>query len=304
VLIGIGDDAAVVRAGGALCVTSVDTMVEGVHFRLRDGWATPAEVGHRALAGALSDLAAMGAVAGEAYLSLGLPTGLQETDALALVTAADDLALACGVAIAGGDVVAAPVLCVSVTVTGWADRPEQLVPRNGARPGDLVGVTGRLGAGRAALEVLSGRVERFPAVEPALAMARAPLPRLREGRALAAAGARAMIDLSDGLAADAGHLGRASGVDVRIRLAALPLAEGVAEVAAALGTPAGELAAAGGEDYELCLCVPPPARGAVEQAAGVAGLTWIGEVSAGTPGVTLLGERGDPVRVQGYEHRW
>ena len=101
---GPGDDAAVVRAR-PICAVSVDTMVEGTHFRLRDGWATPAEVGHRALASALSDLAAMGAQPGEAYLALGLPQGLGEEQALALVRSASALAAATGTAIAGGDVV-------------------------------------------------------------------------------------------------------------------------------------------------------------------------------------------------------
>ncbi len=105
---GIGDDAAVVRAR-ALSVTSVDTMVEGVHFRLGEGWASPAEVGHRAMAGALSDLAAMGAEPGEAYLALGTAAGISsEQQALALVRAAGALAAASGTTIAGGDVVAAP----------------------------------------------------------------------------------------------------------------------------------------------------------------------------------------------------
>ena len=117
---GIGDDAAVVRAR-AVCVTSVDAMVEGVHFRLGKGWMTPAQVGGRALAAALSDLAAMGAEPGEAYLVLGLPPGLTEARALELVRGAHALAHTTGVTIAGGDVVAAPVLTVSVTAVGWAD---------------------------------------------------------------------------------------------------------------------------------------------------------------------------------------
>ncbi len=302
---GSGDDAAVVRAGGALCVTSLDTMVQDVHFRLGEGWAGPAEVGHRALAGALSDLAAMGARGGEAYMSLGLPPGFTERAALELVQGADELALACEVALAGGDVVGAPVLLVSVAVTGWAEREEELVGRDGARPGDLVGVTGALGAARAALAVMEGQAPRDAAGEATLAHARRPLPRLAEGRALAAAGARAMIDISDGLAADAAHLGRASGAQLRVQLAALPLAPGVEGVAAALGRDPGELAAEGGEDYELCFCAPPERREAIERAlAAGAGVSWVGEVAGGPGGLALLGFGGDVVRAEGFEHRW
>jgi thiamine-monophosphate kinase len=301
---GIGDDAAVVRAR-PVCVTSVDAMVEGVHFRLGDGWATPAEVGHRALTGALSDLAAMGAEAGEAYLVLGLPDGFGEERAMELVRAADALAGRMAVAIAGGDVVGAPVLTVSVTAVGWAEDPRALVGRDGASSGDLVGVTGRLGGAAVALAVMEGRVAHSESVEDALASARAPEPRLAEGRALAAAGVSAMIDLSDGLATDAEHIGRASGVQLRVHLAALPLQRGVTEVAGALATAPWRLAAGGGEDYELCFCVGSGERARVEQAVGelgTVGVSWIGEVAAGVPGVRLSDERGEMVQIEGYEH--
>ncbi len=265
-------------------VTSIDAMVEGVHFRLDPGWATAAEVGHRALAGALSDLAAMGADPGEAYIALGLPPGIGEQDALALVTAADRLALSTGTAIAGGDVVAAPVLFVSVTVTGWAEEENRLIGRDGARAGDLVGLTGEIGAAGAALAVMEGRAPATPAVEGCMRRARAPQPRLAEGGALAAAGASAMIDLSDGLATDAAHIGRASGVELRVRLDDLPLAAGLEEIAGALGGEAAELAVSGGEDYELCFTAPPERREEIERALAaeeLAPVRWIGEVVRG-----------------------
>ncbi|HEV7161663.1 MAG TPA: thiamine-phosphate kinase [Solirubrobacteraceae bacterium] len=303
---GIGDDAAVVRAQ-PVCVTSVDAMVDGFHFRLEQGWADPAEVGHRAMAGALSDLAAMGAEAGEAYLVLALPPDFGEDDVLDLVRAARVLAERSGAAIAGGDVTAAPALTVAVTAVGWAQSPEELVGRDGAHEGDLVGVTGQLGAAGAALAVMSGRARRSAPSELALQRARRPLPRLREGRALAAAGVHAMIDLSDGLATDAAHVGRASELQLQIELAALPLHDGVASVAGELGMPAWELAAASGEDYELCFCAAPEDRERVELAVreqdGIE-VTWVGTVCPGPPGVLLLDERGEPVRIEGFEHRW
>jgi len=302
---GSGDDAAVVRAR-AVCVTSLDAMVEGVHFRLDDGWATPGEVGYRALAGALSDLAAMGAEAGEAYILLGLPAGFGEERTLELMRGADALAVDTGTAIAGGDVVSASVLTVSVTVVGWADSAEELVGRDGARDGDLVGVTGRLGGAGAGLAVLAGRASaRTAAGAAAVRRSRRPVPRLREGRVLAASGVHAMIDLSDGLAADAAHVGRASGVHLRVNLAALPLDTGVAEVAAELGESPWRLAAAGGEDYELCFCAAAEDRQRIEDEMaklGEVGVTWIGEVLAGAPGATLSDARGEAVRIEGYEH--
>ena len=302
---GIGDDAAVVAARPA-CAVSVDAMVEGVHFRLHGEWATPAEVGRRALAAALSDLAAMGADAGEAYLMLGLPAGFGEEQALELVRAATVLATETRTAIAGGDVVAAPVLIVSVTAVGWADDPDELVGRDGALSGDIVGVTGSLGGAGAGLAVLAGRARRAPGAEAALRRAREPRPRLREGRALAAAGVHAMIDLSDGLATDADHIARSSGVRLQLQLAALPLEQGVAEIAAELGLPPWQLAAGAGEDYELCFCAAPGDRFPIERALRELGsaVSWIGEVVAGPPGVTLSDERGDDVRIEGFEHRW
>ncbi|MGO9247015.1 MAG: thiamine-phosphate kinase [Solirubrobacteraceae bacterium] len=279
---GIGDDAAVVRSGGAVCVTSVDAMVEGVHFRLDDGSSSPFDVGWRALAGALSDLAAMGARPGEAYVALGVSSAVGEARALELMRGVLELATATHTVLAGGDVVSAPVLTVWVTVVGWTDSEHELAGRDGAQVGDLIGVTGRLG----------GRPTR-------------PVPRLFEGIALARAGAHAMIDLSDGLATDAHHIGERSGVLLQIDLAELPLDRGV---------PDWEQAATAGEDYELCVCVPPELRARAQDAVGEVsdvGLTWIGSVVAAgaadgpnLPGVSLRDERGEPVQLRGYEHSW
>lgn len=306
----IGDDAAVVAAGGAYAVTSVDTMVDGVHFRC--GELSGEEIGHRALAGALSDLAAMGCETldgrgGEAYLALGLPAGFTLEAARAMLAGAGALADRHGVTIAGGDVTRAAALAISFTVVGWAADPGELVGRDGARPGDLVGVTGTLGGGGAGLAVIEGRVpELAPGIAGALRDRYArPEPRLAAGRALALAGASAMIDLSDGLATDAGHISRASKVALELELGKLPLCDGLHDVAAALAVPAAEFAATAGDDYELCVCGPPSGRGAIERALAAtdARITWIGRASQPArdraPAVSFVGASGP---LLGFEH--
>jgi thiamine-monophosphate kinase len=285
-----------------LAVTSIDSIAAGVHFELSTH--SPADIGWKALAQALSDLAAMGADAGEAYVSLALPEGFEATAVLELVGGMEELAAATGTTLAGGDLIASPALVISVAVTGWADDEERLIGRDGARPGQLVGVTGTLGASAAGLIVLKRGGAETPQEEELVRRHRRPQPRLAAGRALAAAGVSAMIDLSDGLATDAGHVARLSGAELRLELGDLPIAPGVAEVAADAGSDQTELAAAGGDDYELLVSVAPERREAAEENASGAGspLTWLGEVRPGG-GLVLRGADGAlRTDLHGFEH--
>lgn len=309
--LGSGDDAAVTVPGAATS-TSVDALVEGVHFSR--GTASLGQIGHKALATALSDLAAMGAEAGEAYVVIGVPADLDEDGCIELLDGLLALAATTGTTLAGGDVTRAAELFLAVTVVGHAGAAESLVGRSGAQPGDALVLTGEIGGAAAGLHLLDnpdlgadfafkGAMDGLKAKSATKALRRRqlePTPRLGAGRALAAAGVTAMIDLSDGLGADAGHLAERSGAGLRIDAEAVPLAPGSRELMVAAGRDPWELLS-GGEDYELLAGIAPEqldaARQAVREAEGI-DLTQIGEVVAGDgveirlPGGRLLEPEG------------
>ena len=263
---GIGDDAAVLDVpGGERLVVSVDSSVENVHFRR--AWLPARAIGWRAVTSALSDLAAMAAVPMGVLLSLSLPAEWR-SELEELAGGMGDAVLSAGTRIVGGDISAASELAISVTVLGHASAP---LTRAGALPGDTLYLTGSLGGPRAAVASLQ-RGEQ-PSLA-ALSRFEHPVPRLREARWLAAHGARAAIDISDGLGGDAAHLAAASEVSVELRLDDLPTLAGV-PVLEAVGS---------GEEYELLVAAPAFDTSPFEREFGIA-LTAVGQVKHGAPGV-------------------
>ncbi len=303
VRVGSGDDAAVTVPPGATA-TSVDAMVEGVHFR-RDT-SSLESIGRKALAAALSDLAAMGAAPGEAYVQLGVPDDLDVAGLDELATGLAGAAADHGVEVLGGDVTRAPALTIAITVVGHAGSADELVLRSGACEGDVLAVTGELGGAAAGL-LLVERPELAEGLSSTVAEGLTrrqlePAPRLEAGRGLAAAGATAMIDLSDGLGGDARHLAEASGVRLAIDLELLPLQEGVATVAARAGIDPYELATGRGEDYELLVSLPPERLAEASEATATVdiALTTIGAVLEGA-GVLLRERDGAEREPSGFD---
>ena len=247
--VGIGDDAAVWDAAGASEVLTTDTIVEGTHFTLETtGWN---DLGWKALATNLSDVAAMGAAPGLAVVTLGLPPDTRVEDIDALYDGMLEAAETFGATVAGGDVVASPTLFITVALSGALPGAPML--RSSASPGDLIGVTGSLGASAAGLAALQG-ASAAAGTAALKAAHRRPWPRVREGMVLAALGVRCAMDITDGLVVDLSKLCTASGCGARLEAACVPL-----HPAALAAFPGEALAMAlnGGEDYELLFAAPP-----------------------------------------------
>jgi thiamine-monophosphate kinase len=278
VLVGPGDDAAVLRVKAGHVVVSTDLMVEGRHFR-RD-WASAEDVGHRAAAQNLSDLNAMGGRAHSLTVGLAAPADLPVRWALDFAAGFAAECELVGASVVGGDLTGADQVVVAVTVIGACTSPPVL--RSGASPGDVLALAGRQGWAAGGLAVL-GRGFRSPRVLVE-AYAR-PHPPYDAGPAAAEAGATAMVDVSDGLLADAGHLAEASGVAIDVHTAALEVPDPLHAVAAATGTDPLSFVLGGGDDHALLATFPAGA-------SLPAGWTVIGAVSAGS-GVTVDGDAYD-----------
>ena len=277
VVVGPGDDAALLRVRKGHVVVSTDLLVEGRHFR-RD-WAEATDVGHRAAAQNLADIAAMGGRPQWLTIGLAAPVDLPVSWALDFVRGFAAEAASVGAGVVGGDVTSADKITIAVTVIGECSVAPVL--RGGAREGDVVALAGRQGWAAGGLAVL-GRGFRSPRV--LVEAYRRPEPPYAEGPVAAAAGATSMIDISDGLLADAAHVARASGVSLDIRTSAFEIPEPLVAVGQAIGADPITYVLGGGEDHALLATFPD--AGAVP-----AGWTVVGSVGPATdgPAVTVDG---------------
>ena len=290
VLLGPGDDAAVVAAHDGRVAISADVLVEGVHFK--GEWAAPEDIGHRAAAATLADLAAMGATATALVVSLIGPAGMSAQWALSLAQGLSEEAALVGASVVGGDLSRGRQVVIAVSGIGdLAGRPP--VTRSGARPGDVAALAGRQGWAAAGLAVLSRGFRSPRAIVEAY---RRPLPPYAAGPAAALAGATAMIDVSDGLLADAGHVADASGVTIDFDPAALPVPAELEAAAAAFNVDPLTWVLAGGDDHALLATFPP----GTALPEGFAAVGRVEERGAGQAGVLVGGQRytGDT----GHEH--
>jgi thiamine-monophosphate kinase len=288
---GLGDDCAILDLGGTTLALSTDVSVEEIHFRRE--WLSLEEIGWRAAAGSLSDLAAAGAEPIGVLAALTMPEAEPPSAFESIMAGVGAAVGSVGGVVLGGDLSRGAAVSLAITSIGRAPRPMR---RRGARAGDGLWVTGELGGARAAL--LAWKVGRDP--DPAARARFAhPEPRIETGRWLAGNGATAMMDVSDGLAGDARHLAAASRVSLRIDLDRVPRHPSVAALAQVVGESPASFAARGGEDYELLFTLPGTFLG--RPAGGVA-LTRIGSVEEGEPGRVIMEENGAPVTLTGYDH--
>ena len=307
--VGIGDDTAVWQpTAGAAVLATVDSQVEGRHF-LR-GKASPYQIGRKSLAVNLSDIAAMGGTPACVLVSLGLPNDLDVEFVDELYRGLRDEGPPYALSIAGGNFSSADQIFVDVTLFGEID-PRQMLLRSGARPGDVVLVTGNLGAASVGVDVLTAERElpvRPAAREAVLRAALTPTPRVREGQLIARSGlATAMIDISDGLAADIGHICDESGTSVRLFAEPLPIANTTVEVSTAMGRDPLDPALHGGEDYELLVTAPhanaEPLIALVQSQTGTP-LTVIGDILEKSEARTFIRGNGRmiPLHARGWNH--
>ncbi len=306
VILGIDDDTAAVRVGREVLLLTTDALIEAVHFRFE--YFEPTEVGWRLMAANLSDVAAMGGEPLFALVALALPKTIPVEHVQEIYTGLADLADRFDVAVVGGDTTGSPGGSF-LALTMLARAPEgRFGRRDRARPGDVLAVSGYLGGSQAGLNVLLGRNGlRGTAYPTVVERHKRPWPRVQEGKFLVhEVGVECVIDVSDGLASEVGHLCRLSGVGARVEAERVPLHPETIRVAEHLGESALEYALYGGEDFELLFSVPRnrwKALSAEWQARFDTPLTRVGEVVEARQGLTLvLPERVQPLTPRGWDH--
>jgi len=300
-IIGIGDDAAAWYGDASTQLATVDSFIQDVHFSL--GIASWNELGWKALAANLSDIAAMGSIPRYALVSLALPDYTEVDDVTALYKGMIELAQEFGVAIIGGDTSSAPLVAITITILGNAKNGDKhILTRSAAEPGEKVAVTGELGAAAAGLEMLNKQLQFNPEATTCLKNAYLhPYPRITEGQLLVEQGVKTAIDISDGLISDLNHICKASQVSARIEIDRVPIQP---TVKANFGDKSLELALSGGEDYELLFTASAKIINKVRRAASCP-ITIIGEIVADRIGeVTLIDRKGNPFNLgkAGWEH--
>lgn len=305
VVVGIGDDCAVLRRGNILEVITTDCLVEGTHFH--PGWLSMGDIGFKAMAVNISDVAAMGAVPRHAVITLFIPDGTTPEDIDNLYDGIEACAAGAGVGLVGGDIVRIHgPFAVSITLSGTCER-DDLVMRSGAREGDIIVVTGTLGEAAVGMEYLAaGRGPEGPAAEYAVARFKRPVPRHVESRVIVEKlQPTAMIDISDGLIADLWHILEMSKAGVSLSGEAVPVGEGVLRWFDGDRGSALALAIRGGEDYELLFTVKEKYEDALAEVEKETGLklTAIGRIASKKAGFVLEAE-GEQTELKpgGFDH--
>lgn len=294
---GIGDDAAAWKNTGEITLATTDCLVQDVHFKI--GQAAWSDLGWKALAVNLSDIAAMGGTAEYALVTLGLPADTEVEHVTELYKGMLELGEQFGVAIAGGNITLSNTMFISLSVTGSAGK--RLLKRSAARPGDLIGVSGYPGAAAAGLRLISNGAASTTEDAPLRQAFLRPCPRLEEGAIILAAGGRTAIDISDGLVADLGHICRASQVGAQIEAERIPLHPAALK---AFPQQALDMALGGGEDYELLFTASAAVIDKVK-AKTILPVSVIGEITASSPGVVrIIAAKGRPYKFDraGWNH--
>jgi thiamine-monophosphate kinase len=298
---GIGDDVAIIRsASGKVLLVTTDLLLEGVHFNLAH--TDPVALGKKALAANLSDIAACGGIPTAFVVSLAIPVETEVDFVKALYEGMMEQAMQFNCSLIGGDTSRGEKLMISITLLGEAKK-EKIVYRHGAKEGDQIFVTGHVGDAALGLEQVKRGEQEGYFIEQHLD----PTPRVREGQEIARQGlATAMIDISDGLVADLGHMLEASRVGAQVHISKLPLSEQYRKAIEQYQSDRYQLALAGGEDYELLFTAPAERAQEIKKLATELGtpMTLIGEIVEASQGVKVLWEDGKayPIEQKGHDH--